>query len=648
MSSSRPSLSIALPASLDFHYTDGHMPKTPEAQQDEQQPAVDPPPPPRPQPFKVKRKRVSSAPFADPMADTMADTTVIPTIEMSEVAADISSPTLHPTSAHLLSPIPMSASLSRAVTPPRTPAPKLHPTFSQLESPAQEWDLINTSRPAFERAGSVCSSFSDSSVSSYGSSDFSLPTGGYDSPASEAPDPFTDDFTRKQHLPPTLLQSPMQPDGAPKSKRVKTRRDVKWTPQMDDHLWLTFMSYISDPAKTPFKMLPGSTPPMGVCDQVSSKAKRTWRPRKAVPVTPGPADTLLETNDRQREGSPDTLRPSSLQSVQPRWPKAAATRRRLRELCTRRPSISAHYQRMLRTRSPSPFETSSPGSQQPEPASAFSGLDMVMSLVTSTAPSMQPDGMLAQLSSDNTPPPPPQRVQRPTRPEGWFDRIPRSKAHQKSASLQSELKLSIQDMAFHGPDSLASPFDADSASSRSHLLHSMAQTKSLGRTEFNGRSLDSPVEFKVGAPTDRRSRKRRFRSDEEKPRRPPLEDVFGPPVQSGIMRNRGFSVGAVRATDNLTKLFTPPSINVDHVMSDASEGPSNVEDVPMGSRSAPRRLAEPVPRLGSPFVETPPPSRQHNTFPRSSLLPNVANQEPFYQRLTELASKHASDSTPEF
>lgn len=643
MASSRPSLSITLPASFEFHYSDdSHMPKTPEAQQDEQQSAVEPPPPPRPQPFKVKRKRVSSAPLAQ--SDIMPDSTVIPTIEMSEVPADVSSPTIQPTSAHLLSPVPMSASLGRALTPPKTPAPKLHPTFSQLESPAQEWDLITTTRPSFERAGSVCSSFSDSSVSSYGSSDFSLPAGGYDSPASEAPDPFTDDFSRKHHSQPTLLQSPMLQDSAPQPKRVKTRRDVKWTPQMDDHLWITFMSYLSDPTMTPFKMLPGSTPPMGVCDQVSSKAKRTWRPRKTLPVTPGSVDTLYETNDRKREGSPDTIRPSSLQTVQPKWPKVAATRRRLRELCARRPSISAHYQRMLRTRSPSPFETSSPGSQQPESASAFSGLDMVMSLVTSTAPSMQPDGMLAQLTSDNTPPPPPQRSQRPSRPEGWFDRIPRSKAHQKSASLQSELKLGIHDTASHNTDSLASPFDVDPSSSRSHLLQSMAQTKSLGRTEFNGRSLDSPVEFKVGgAPTDRRSRKRRFRSDEEKPRRPPLEDVFGPPVQSGIVRNRGFSVGAVRATDSLTRLFTPPSIHVDHVMGDASEGSSTLEEVPMGSRSAPRRLAEPVPRLGSPFVETPPQSRQHHTFPRSSLIPSMANQEPFQQRLRELTSHRPSN-----
>lgn len=533
----------------------------------------------------------------------------------------------------------MSATYSRTLTPPTTPAPKLYPSFSQLESPAEEWDMINNNKPTFQRANSVCSSFSDSSISSCGSSAFSAPTNGYDSPLSEANDPFMDDAPSKQER---LLQSPMRQDAAPKNKRVKTRRDVRWTQQMDDHLWLTFSAYLSDPTLTPFKMLPGSTPPMGVCDQVATRAKRTWRSRKTDPATPGAMDMLFDAQrPSRREGSPDTIRPTSLQTTQSKWPKNAATRRRLRELCARRPSISAHYQRMLRTRSPSPFETSSPGTQQPEPLS-FSGIDMVMSLVTSTAPSMQPNGPLAQLASDVAtpqpqPPPTPKqrRMSRPARPEGWFDRIPRSKAHQKSASLQSELNINLETLAAQGASSLASPFDGDSSSGRSHLLHSMANTKSLGRTEFNGKSLDSPLEFRAGAPTDRRSRKRRFRSDEEKPRRGALEDVFGPSIaEPEVGRSRGFTVGASRATDNLSQMFNPRLPSFDQ---DMAEAPTMAD---LGSRSAPRRLAEPVPRLGSPFMETPPPCRQHNTFPRTSLLPSAVDQEPFHQRLVQLVAEH--------
>ncbi|EME81464.1 uncharacterized protein MYCFIDRAFT_215966 [Pseudocercospora fijiensis CIRAD86] len=640
MERTRPALSIALPLSCHYRHDDSHMPKTPEAQQCvEAQSATEPPPPPRPQPFKVKRKR-PSAPFQEPI---MLDTNVIPTIEMSEVPTQMSSPTMQPTSAHLLSPIPISSTLHRAFTPPKTPAPKLYTSFSQLESPmADEWDLINNTKPAFQRAGSVCSTFSDSSVSSCGSSAFSMPTGGgYDSPQSDATDPFMDDDLTKHDK---FMSSPQPEADTPQNKRIKTRRNVTWTPQMDDHLWMTFMAYLSDPTLTPFKMLPGSTPPMGVCDQVATKAKRTWRPRKVVPVTPGSIDALLEAEARQqREGSPDTIRPSTLQVMQAKWPKSAATRRRLRELCARRPSISAHYQRMLRTRSPSPFETSSPATSGLPLSSSFSNYEMMKTLVTSTAPSMQPDSMLAQLAGDEPPPAP--KASRPPRPEGWFDRIPRSKAHQKSASLQSELKIHMQDMDPKPLGGLHSPFDAEPGASRSRLLRSMANTKSLGRTEFNGKSLDSPFDFKVGASTDRRSRKRRFRSDEEKPRRPVLtDDIFGPPVdQQNVVRGRGFSVGAVRATDNLSKLCTPPSISMDHEMPDIS---ITLAEAPSGSRSAPRRLVEPVPRLGSPFMETPPPRRQqHNTFPRSSLLPSMGNQEPFHQRLLELANQHAGEET---
>lgn len=619
-----------MPTSPLFHPADdAPMPRTPVAQQHVQ---VEAPPPPRAHPFKVKRKQRAS--------QFHLHTSIIPTIEMCEAPDQISSsPTLqHSASAHFLSPIPMSAMHSRNITPPTTPAPKLYPAFSQLESPAEEWDLINNNKAPFQRANSVCSSFSDSSISSCGSSAFSAPTNGYDSPLSEANDPFMDDDLAKQER---LLQSPMRQDAAPKNKRVKTRRDVRWTQQMDDHLWMTFSAYLSDPTLTPFKMLPGSTPPMGVCDQVATKAKRTWRSRRTGPVTPGAMDVLFESPGyAQHEGSPDTIRASSSQNTQPKWPKNAATRRRLRELCVRRPSISAHYQRMLRTRSPSPFETSSPGSQQPEQPLSFAGLDMIMSLVTSTAPSMQPDGPLAQLASESTTPKPPptpkqRRLSRPARPEGWFDRIPRSKAHQKSASLQSELNLNHESAASQAASSLASPFDGDSSSNRSHILQSMANTRSLGRTEFNGKSLDSPLEFRAGAPTDRRSRKRRFRSDEEKPRRGALEDVFGPSIaENETGRSRGFSVGAVQATDNLTKIFIPRLPSFDQ---DMSEAPTMAE---LGSRSAPRRLAEPVPRLGSPFMETPPPSRQHNTFPRTNLLPSAANQEPFHQRLVQLVAEH--------
>lgn len=640
----RPSLSITLPPSFEFHYNDGQMPRTPEQQQDEELTTpLNPPPPPRPQTFKIRRKRAAIPNvFQDP--EPMSDT-VIPTIEMSEAASEMSSPMLQPTptTEGLLAPLP---AFQRLVTPPKTPAPRAQPSFSfssPVESHANEWALINDSRnsklkPAFERSGSICSSFSDSSVSSCGSSAFSAPNN-CASPESEATDPFMEDDLAKDDK---LILSPDQ-DSSPSAKRTKTHRHIKWTQAMDDHLWMTFMHYLSDPRVTPFKMLAGTPPPLGVCSRVASKARRTWSSRRSSTGIDG----LLASDRMQRDGSPDTIRPSN-SAKQPQWPRSdGATRKRLRTLCKRRPSLPAHYQRLLRTRSPSPFSSSSSVEQTPDgTATAFGSHDMKMSLVTATAPSMQPEGPLAQLASDEAPETSnAQSHQRTARPADWFARIPRSQAHQKSLSLQSGLSLNTETEA---GGILASPFE--DIGNRTHLLQSMGQTKSLGRTIFkDGPSLDSPVELS-GAPTmPRTSLKRRFKSDEEKPKRGAIQDVFGPQADdsaSGIVRNRGFSVGAVRATDHLAKLFTPPvlALPLDQEMTEAPAIalPDSSDLGPPGSRSAPRRLAEPIPRLGSPFTELP--NRQFNTFPRSYMA-TANNPQPFQQRLRELAAQGAANQS---
>jgi hypothetical protein len=667
MASQRPSLSITLPDHDEQQWGFlGQIPKTPEPQTNEAPPSpIGPPPPPRAQPFKVRRRR-TTIPHEE-LDTLLSDTGIIPTIEMTEVPAQSTSSSMlsqSPRSARLLSPMDIRSPFTRAVTPPKTPAPRhVNPLFSQLESPIQEWDLINETTRPFHRSSSICSSFSDSSLSSCGSSAFSMPTtGACDSPRSESTDPFVDDEASKVQKASADFTS--EPELTPQAKRLKVRRVTNWTAQMDQHLWMTFMAYLSDPTLTPFKLLPGSTPPMGVCDQVATRAKRTWRSRKTMSLVSDSIENVLgSTPVPYREGSPDTIRPTALQSTQSKWPKNAATRRRLRHLCQNRPSISAHYQRMLRTRSPSPFETSTPPPQTDGlRPSIFSSHAMIQSLVTSTAPSMQPDGPLAQLARDPVPafgsirskPPPAMgpllrdsppaiaRPQRATRPDDWYACIGRSQAHKKSQSLQSELRISSDSMHVVPPsEALASPFNFDSAPSRSHLLSSMSGTKSLGRTEMNGRSLASPLVFKQGAPTERRSRKRRFRSDEEKPRRPALEDVFGPPDHTPVTRNRGFTVGAARATDNLSRLFTP-TVSVPTVDEDMTEapGPAYVGNgTPLGSRTAPRRLAEPVPRLGSPFLESPFPGRQRNTFPRGG-----SNQTPdpfrsFHDRLLDAANQ---------
>ncbi|KXL45815.1 MAG: hypothetical protein FE78DRAFT_70645 [Acidomyces sp. 'richmondensis'] len=628
-----PPPSIRLPPPADFHFRDIKLPKTPEQQE---RVLNNPPPPPRPHAFKVKRKqRAALVDFTSP--EPLMSDSVIPTIEMSEAASEMSSPMFQSSpSAHehgLLAPL---STFGRLVTPPKTPAPRFQASFGlPLGSPSNEWAMINKARdkqlrPAFHRSGSVCSSFSDSSISSCGSSDFSAPNiGGCTSPKSDATDPFADEDVKAEDHD-KILFSPDQSCSPKLKKRKKAHNYLKWTQPMDEHLWRTYLSYLADPRVTPFKMLPGTVPPLGVCTRVASKARRTWGSQR--PTTPS-ADAALSSDHMQRDGSPDTIRPEH-HAKQPQWPRSdSATRRRLRSLCKRNVSLPSYYHRLLTTRTPSPFtSSSSAGHSSDLPTDvAFSSRDMNVSLAAATAPSMQPQGPLAQLASDKSSPPRPQSNERASRSADWFARIPRSQAHQKSLSLQSG--LSINTPVNHPIASLASPFD--DASSRSHLLQSMSTTKSLGRTankEGKLPSLDSPVQLS-GAPTAPRSLKRRFKSDEEKPKRPGLEDVFGPQADEvGIFRNRGFTVGAVRATDSLAKLFQPPGLS-DQEM---TEAPATFDQVPAGARSVPRRLAEPVPRLRSPFTEAP----QYNTFPRSHVA-TVTHPPLFQQRLLELSAKGA-------
>ena len=654
----RPPLYIPLP-SVEYHYNDTQLPKTPD-QQDEQQSAVGPPPPPRPV-TKVKKKRAG---IAFPVPDIGPDPdTVIPTIEMSQPVSEASSPVTAPTQPMdgLLSPLTVS---QRLYTPPSTPAAQVD-MFASYGSPTTEWAMINDSRDqkqAFQRADSVYSGFSDSSNSSAGSSGFSVPIGeSHTSPDSEAFDLFAEnDITKADGM----AFTPRSDVTTPSNKRVKTTREVTWILAMDKHLENTYMKYLRDPTVTPFKTLPGSAPPLGVCHRVAAKAKRTWAKRQHRASTPTQLDTILESAISQREGSPDTIRPDGNTNFKriPRWPRSeGATRRRLRHLVKSKPELSAHYQRLLRTRSPSPFTSSSSIGRSSElPAPSFSSSDMKLSLITSTAPSMQPEGPLAKLANEDAMEQgeTQSQSQRASRPDNWFGRISRAKAEETSRAVQSG--LGAQTDAAKSTGLLASPFDED-ASSRSHLLHSMSTTKSLGRNKFQRQnskvpSLDSPFEMPV-APSLPRSLKRRFKSDEEKPRRSGLQDVFGPPAEEvSTVRHRGFSMGAVRATGDLNRIFVPTEASsafpisayagapadasADHEMTEAPAVPHFPELGPVGSHSAPRRLAEPVPRLGSPFTATgtSESNRQSNTFPRS-YIPTLGNPQPFSDRLRQLAEQ---------
>ncbi|KAF2720959.1 hypothetical protein K431DRAFT_225267 [Polychaeton citri CBS 116435] len=624
MAADRPNLSITLPPSAAYyHNKQNEMPCTPEPS-DQGQNVTEPPPPPK-QTFKVRRKRNSTLTRQD-----VASEIVLPTIEMSSDISVCSSPLLEqqPLSKDFLAPAP----INQRFEDPKTPEPR-DTDLLHLQATPSEWDLITNTCADARYPARTRSVLSDSSNSTSSTSPFSvMPT----SPASETTDPFLEDDTAKENK---IIFSPH--DNSPCVKRFKKYRDPRWTSAMDDHLWMTFMLYLSDPTLTPFKLMPGQVPPLGLCHKVAARAKKTWKPYRAI--SPGAASM---PND-----AADTIRASEF-AMQSRWPRCEkAVRTRLRVLCKSKPSLPMHYQRLLRTRSPSPFTSSSPAAHSSEPPptvqSAFSSRDLNVSLATATAPSMQPEGLLAQLAGNKAHVPQRPQSQRDVRPEGWFGRIGRSQAHQKSLSLQSGLGLEVpNNMA----PPLASPFEESSG--RSHLLHSMITTKSLGRNNLKqGNSLGPPFE---GDPTMRRSLKRRFRSDEEKPKRLPVKDIFGLDEQpSTNVRNRGFSLGAVAPSVGLQDIFAPqtwtpvasssaavPS-ELDEEMTEApNELPHPIALPAIGSLSVPRRLAEPTPRLGSPFVEAAA-QRQHNTFPRS-LFRTQENPQPFQQRLQELAREHSA------
>lgn len=666
MASHKPSVSITLPRDFKFSYADNTEPQTPAPTSDfDDLSAVEPPPVPK-QTFKLRRR-----PRDQPDSGAMDEAPILPTVEMTEAPESTHHNDYQESTPGYLAPRPRQL---RLLSPPKTPASQVT-SYTIHDSDANEWSMFQSMpHDLIQRPTSAQSTFSDSSSASSSSLDShpSFDAGSCTSPESDVADPFAF-YERK----PTTAGVITPSSSFPTAKRVKTTRHARFTPEMDTHLWLTYMNYCQNPRVTPFKMLPGTSPPLGVCHRVAREAKQTWRGHRMSYGAPIPRISI------QRADSPDTSCPLeamgdatpttaySRTSVPLNWPrKEKSTRRRLRELCKKKPSLSAHYMRLFRTRSPSPFESSSENSsspahetvapvQPPTPQpSSFSSREMNVSLAEATAPSMQPDGPLAQLHH-RTPQPPAAPQQR--RGSDWYARIGRSgarAAHQKSQSLQLGLGLGstsgMQSNSFERGSILASPFD-DGESSRLNFLENMNKTQSLGRAFFNnhnshnnGRQPEGTASLRSPFPLDGpmpsvRSLKRRFGVDEaSSSQQPSLEDVFtAPPASSHHpMRNRGFSLSAMHgmtpnnnnnSSNTFSQLFSPASSNADHTMGEASD------------RLNPPKLAQP-PRLGSPFSGGAPSSR-FNTFPRR-FTPREAGlvEQPFEERIRQLSGSSQLDS----
>lgn len=607
-----------------FHYRDGPAPRTPEpeSQPDELQP----PPPPR-QVLKVRRRRTTMVINHDEQSDVM-DQIPIPTIEapelLSESSADLPSfPT--PQNDAFLSP---GLGYSRMLSPPKTPVAQMR-TISHYDGP-QDWaEIDQASQSETSSRPTSSSGFSDSSISSCDSIGSFVSRGGScTSPEEEMTDPFL-------YCSPALdFQGPISPFVAHQQPRPAKKLMLRatFTEEMDHHLWMTYMKYLQDPTVTPFKALPSTVPPNGVCHRVARMARKTWK----APRPTRAAGLRASVKYGSRSGTPNTIKPTKSGSSTPiarysksflRYPSEKQCRKRLRDLAKQKPTLSAHYQRLLQ-RSPSPFQSSPPPADppsRPQPlsspfsqgSSTFSTRDMNFSLATSTATSMQLGNPLSQLASDITP-----------RPERTWSSV-RSSAHQKSKSLHIGLGLGLGNV-------LGTPFSASS------------KTSDVGTHQHNARTwhapsstqpprLGSPFQLHTPRPISRVFKRRALHSFEDKTRNRGdsfVNELFGAPAESSHrrVRSRGFSLGDMMEGARRLPLANDPS-GFNPFANLGSAMPSPARYSPAVSAEAKGMSTV---RLGSPFG-----GRSSNTFPRATASHSFEPPASFEQRFAAMPSDPA-------
>ena len=614
MRRNQPSLSITLPRNFTFHYTDGQEPKTPEQE-------IPTPIPKSPQAYRIKRRArptvLSSQSHGYLIGAHRSADIPIPTIETSapneQSRVSLPQQTAMPPEAYL-APTPSRPFM----THPRTPSCQ-RTLLGDIWNTESLGDII--SRPM-----SSCSIMSDCSDES-DDSERSPPSQGDSctSPESDAPDPFRLSLVQKGKRRIGSVQISMTEN--PQSYYALKPPKIHWTLEMDRHLWAVYLTYLQDPTVTPFKTLPGSPPPLGVCHRVARKARRTWKSLKAaVPKPSGAGLRRVSNGSTQVRGeSPDTIRADRSGSSTPtgtalndsaapritRWPKSgSSTRRRLRELCKRKPTIAPHYQRLLQARGPSPFSSSSPhrpprSSRVSSPFSSyhqqdpFSTRSIHLSLTTSTAATMQPNGPLAQLTNHEN--------SRPSLNADWFNE-PTVPWASPAAIPSSELGTGpvMEDVA--DLPRLGSPFGHYTwgpSRSRQHQQLRPTTPRIFSDISTQVPTLRSPVHLydRFPYPSINKRRAQHQLEDELSPggsdiRTNLLENLFGGQTEGRHrrVRSRGFSLGDVNPTERLTNLFTPPSAD-DRMRTPEPPEPSTT----IPSSLAPPPRAETIRRLGSPF-----------------------------------------------
>ncbi|PHH64315.1 hypothetical protein CDD80_1137 [Ophiocordyceps camponoti-rufipedis] len=342
--------------------------RTPEPAPDE---AVTVTPPARPPRLRLKRRAVSNlaAPTQHFLASVAAADVPLPSIElfddeMLDARTDQNPPIR-----------------GRALSPPKTPAPRDVPSLSPKRFP--DWTIDTSlssleSSPDYESSRPSTARSTQTSASVF--SRFSLSSGDV-SQCTSPEQAFQERFA-------PLLPVDMDKTIKGFARPIVTLRKAPWTKPMSSHLWSTYMMYLQDPKVTPFRIGRSGIPPSGVCLRVAREAKRSWKGSR----NQAPSDA--------NSGSITPRPESSVPYVS--WPHTcAATRAHLRELCKMN-SATATRNTHYMARSPTPFGKTATRywnrrSAPPQSPSVFSGSDMAMSLAVCTAESMQPHGPLARL-----------------------------------------------------------------------------------------------------------------------------------------------------------------------------------------------------------------------------------------------------------
>jgi hypothetical protein len=700
----KPLMSITLPRNFAPMGLDGcGEPRTPD--QTFNEPAL--PPPPHHSTLRVRRNRINMDDFqarnnALPPTLFASEIPVPSSVQAATKYIDIEQQELQPMSFAPDTPLP-SIELPQQTTATR---PTLQYSFSEpppsngLRLPAYR-DVLPTTPPAqtnapdsgykasvweMERSSSVSSMRSDDSLGSAVTFP-SRPTsfGGSDtitSPDMDLRDPFA--YQKSNVVPDTPSRT---------SKKVRrheftAREYVKWSIEMDNHLFNVYHMYLGDPTVTPFKTVPGSIPPSGVCRRVARRAKELWpkaskisRPivkryklRNVFDERNTTRDKTPEPNDflRVRDSTPTTFSGEGRAS----WPSESTTRKRLRQLCKEKFTITAHYQRLRESRSPSPF--SDPGARRsssritrsmskqmtvPDVASSsttspatYATRELGISLVASgaTAP-------LAQLVTGHSPPSQYQSTD--------FFNTPMGSSSQRGMSLTG---LGIDSSGLAPPATgvprLASPFKPFASSTwngpaRSGRNHRREVSQNQFDTvHITGPRLLSPVRLEPDMSSNANKRRAQHHLEEELS---PSGSVLGQKssVQELIftgagdlsqrrirMRNRGATLGST-VNNKLDSLFTPPATNP------TVAGPSDVPSVP----PLPTSLAVPEPserekRLGSPFELDPNKRSNRSRTPRhipsmsdpfissnmftAAATTNAETQQSIGERLAQFTAMH--------